>query len=77
MDTALFAAGDNGKRPELSYQTMELEDREKGSILKFYFLENRLCGMILRGKAPGLRKMTELLRERATAEETARACAGG
>lgn len=77
MDTALFAAGDNGKHPELSYQTMELEDKEKGSSRKFYFLENRLCGMILRGKVPGLRKMTELLRERATAEETARACTGG
>ena len=46
MRTALFAAGDNGKNPNLVYKTIELKDMGKKQYQKYYFLNNRLCGVI-------------------------------
>ena len=41
MGTALFAAGDNGKNPNLIYKTVEFKDMGKKQYQKFYFLNNR------------------------------------
>ena len=49
MKTALFAAGDNGKNPNLIYKTVEFKDMGKKQYRKYYFLNNRLCGVILIG----------------------------
>lgn len=61
MNTALFAAGDNGKNPNLLYKTVEFQDMGKGQYRKYYFLNNRLCGVILIGDLSEMARMTEAL----------------
>lgn len=63
MNTALFAAGDNGKNPNLLYKTVEFRDMGKGQYRKYYFLNNRLCGVILIGDLSEMAKMTAALEE--------------
>ena len=65
MNTALFAAGDNGKNPDLLYKTVEFRDMGKGQYRKYYFLNNRLSGVILMGDLSEMAKMTEALRTHA------------
>ena len=69
MGTALFAAGDNGKNPNLIYKTVEFKDMGKKQYQKFYFLNNRLCGVILIGDVRRLAEMTEALERHATYQE--------
>jgi len=69
MNTALFAAGDNGKNPNLLYKTMEFQDMGKGQYRKYYFRNNRLCGVILLGDLSDMARMTELLEKHASYEE--------
>lgn len=69
MGTALFAAGDNGKNPNLVYKTVELKDMGKKQYRKYYFLNNRLCGVILIGDVSTMAKMTQLLERHATYQE--------
>ena len=69
MNTALFAAGDNGKNPNLLYKTAEFQDMGKGQFRKCYFLNNRLCGVILIGDLSEMAKMTEALAKHASYEE--------
>ena len=69
MNTALFAAGDNGKNPNLLYKTVEFQDMGKGQFRKCYFLNNRLCGVILIGDLSEMAKMTEALAKHASYEE--------
>ncbi len=69
MGTALFAAGDNGKNPNLLYKTMELQDMGKGQYRKYYFLNDRLCGTILLGDLTGMAEVTALLAKHASYEE--------
>ena len=69
MGTALFAAGDNGKNPNLIYKTVEFKDMGKKQYQKFYFLNNRLCGVILIGDVSRLAEMTEALERHATYQE--------
>lgn len=66
MNTELFAAGDNGKNPNLLYKTMELKDMGKGYYRKYYFLNDRLCGVILLGDISDRTKMVKLLSEHAS-----------
>lgn len=61
MNTALFAAGDNGKNPELLYKTVEYRDMGKGYYKKYYFLNDRLVGVILIGDISDIGKMTKAL----------------
>ena len=61
MNTALFAAGDNGKNPNLLYKTVEFKDMGKGRYSKYYFLNNRLSGVIMIGDLSDMVKMTEAL----------------
>lgn len=65
MNTALFAAGDNGKNPDLLYKTVEFRDMGKGQYRKYYFLNNRLAGVILIGDLSEMEKMTEALQTHA------------
>ncbi len=37
MNTALFAAGDNGRNPNLYYKTVEFRDMGKKQYRKYYF----------------------------------------
>lgn len=69
MNTALFAAGDNGKNPNLLYKTMEFQDMGKGQYRKYYFLNNRLCGVILLGDLSDMARVTQLLEAHASYEE--------
>ena len=63
MNTALFAAGDNGQNPDLIYKTVEYKDEGKKQYQKYYFLNNRLCGVILIGDTSRMAEMTEELKE--------------
>ena len=69
MGTALFAAGDNGKNTNLVYKTVEFKDMGKKQYRKYYFLNNRLCGVILIGDVSAMAKMTQLLEKHATYQE--------
>lgn len=59
MKTALFAGGDNGKNPELEYQTLEYSNLEDGNYEKYYFHNNKLVGAILIGDTRKMVKVTE------------------
>ena len=65
MNTALFAAGDNGKNPNLLYKTVEFRDMGKGQYRKYFFLNNRLSGVILIGDLSEMAKLTEALQKHA------------
>lgn len=67
--TALFAAGDNGKNPNLIYKTVEFKDMGKKQYRKYYFLNNRLCGVILIGDVSSMVQVSALLEQHATYQE--------
>lgn len=69
MNTALYAAGDNGKNPKLLYKTLEYQDMGKGQYKKCYFLNDRLCGVILVGDLAMMGRLSELLEQHASYEE--------
>ena len=69
MKTALFAAGDNGKNPNLIYKTVEFKDMGKKHYQKLYFLNNCLCGVILIGDVSRMAELTEALEKRASYKE--------
>lgn len=69
MGTALFAAGDNGKNPNLVYKTAELKDMGRKQYQKLYFLNNRLCGVILIGDVSRMAEMTDALERHAEYRE--------
>lgn len=69
MNTALFAAGDNGGNPNLYYKTVEFKDMGKEQYRKYYFLNNRLCGVILLGDLSQMAVMTEALEHHAPYQE--------
>jgi len=64
MNTSLFAAGDNGKNPQLQYKTKEVRDPAKRIYEKYYFAENKLTGVILIGDTSKLVEMTDALNEK-------------
>lgn len=69
MNTALYAAGDNGKNPELIYKTVEFKDMAKKQYQKLYFLNNRLCGVILIGDLERMAELSQALEEHAVYQE--------
>ena len=69
MNTSLFAAGDNGKNPEITYRTAEKSEPDQNIYRKYYFADNQLCGVILIGDTSQMMKMTKLLEKRAGYEE--------
>lgn len=69
MKTALFAAGDVGKTPNLVYKTVEFKDMGKKQYQKLYFLNNRLCGVILIGDVSRMGELSEALERHAVYSE--------
>ena len=69
MNTALYAIGDNGKNPDLIYRTVEFKDMVRMQYEKYYFLNNRLCGVILIGDTSKMAQMTEAIEQRKTFKE--------
>lgn len=69
MNTSLFAAGDNGKQPDLIYKTVEFRDPARKQYQKYYFRNNRLCGVILLGDTSRMAEMTEALEKHKTYQE--------
>lgn len=72
MHTALFAAGDQGKNPNLLYKTVRYEDMGRGKYQKYYFLNDRLCGVILLGDLSSMARVTTLLEQHASSREVLR-----
>ena len=69
MNTALFAAGDAGKDPELIYQTKETYDADKKHYQKYYFTDGKLCGAILIGDTSSMGKLMTALKNRVGYDE--------
>lgn len=69
MNTVLFAAGDNGKNPNLLYKTIVYQDMGREQYQKYYFLNDRLCGVILLGDLSLMGRMMELLERHASCSE--------
>ncbi len=69
MNTALYAAGDNGRNQNLLYKTVEYKDMGKNQYRKLYFLNNRLCGVILLGDLSAMAELTEQLKRHVSYEE--------
>lgn len=64
MNTALYAVGDTGKNPNLVYKTVEFKDMGRKQYKKYYFLNNRLCGVILIGDVAEMGKMGSAVEKR-------------
>ena len=69
MNTALYAIGDNGKNPNLIYRTVEFKDMGRKQYEKYYFLNNRLCGVILIGDTSKMAQVTEAVEQKKTFKE--------
>lgn len=63
MDTSLFAIGDNGKDPNKKYKTVEFIDEQKQTYEKYYFVNNRLSGVVLIGDTTKLVDLTMAVEE--------------
>lgn len=72
MNTALYAIGDVGKNPNLIYKTVEFKDMGKRQYEKYYFLNNRLCGVILIGDVSRMAELTEAVNRKALFKEVIR-----
>ena len=69
MNTELFAAGDCGKNLNLLYKTAEFRDMGRKQYRKYYFLNDRLCGVILLGDTSLMAKLTTALENHASYKE--------
>ena len=69
MNTALYAIGDNGSNPDLVYRTVEFKDTARKQYEKYYFRNNRLCGVILIGDVSRMAELTEAVEKRASFAE--------
>lgn len=69
MNTSLFAAGDNGKNPELLYKTKEVRDPVKKIYEKYFFVDNKLTGVILIGDTVKMVELTDALNEGRVSEK--------
>ena len=63
MNTSLYAIGDNGKKPNVQYKTVEFKDPVKRTLTKYYFANNRLSGAILIGDTSEIVKVTQDVKE--------------
>lgn len=69
MNTSLYAIGDNGKNPNLIYRTVEFKDMGRKQYEKYYFLNNRLCGVILMGDTSKMASVTEAVEKKKSFKE--------
>ena len=63
MNTSLYVIGDNGKKPNVQYKTVEFKDPVKKTYTKYYFSNNRLCGVILIGDTSNIARVTQDIKE--------------
>ncbi len=66
MNTALYAIGDAGKRPDVVYKTVEFKDTGRKQYEKYYFFNKRLCGVILIGDVSRMAELTEAVEKHKT-----------
>ena len=66
MNTALYSIGDNGSNPDLVYKTVEFKDTARKQYEKYYFRNNRLCGVILIGDVSRMAELTEAVEKKAS-----------
>lgn len=64
MGTELFSLGDPGKNPNLTYKTVEITDAPKGLLEKYFFTDDRLCGVILMGDVSKMGDMIAAIEEK-------------
>lgn len=69
MNTALYAIGDNGKDPNKKYRTVEFKDETRNQYEKYYFSNNRLCGVILIGDTSKMSKVTDAVEKKKTFQD--------
>ena len=69
MNTSLYANGDTGKNPNLIYKTVEFKDMGRKQYEKCYFLNNKLCGVILIGDISKMARYAEAMQKKATFKE--------
>ncbi len=69
MNTSLYAIGDNGKDANKKYRTVEFKDAARNQYEKYYFANNRLCGVILIGDTSKMAKVTEAVEAKKTFQE--------
>lgn len=69
METSLFALGDNGKKADVVYKTIENKDITNRQYEKYYFEDDKLCGVILIGDTSKMAKLTNDLQEHKSYEE--------
>lgn len=64
METELFSLGDPGKTPGVSYKTLEVRDEVQGKLERYYFTNDRLCGVILMGDLSKMGDMIQAIAEK-------------
>lgn len=69
INTSLYANGDTGKNPNLIYKTVEFKDMGRKQYEKCYFLNNKLCGVILIGDISKMARYAEAMQKKATFKE--------
>ena len=70
LDTPLFAAGDLGGKADMQYKTLEIKDASRGTYRKAYFLNSRLCGVVLVGDTSKMRELGTAVKEHASFADT-------
>lgn len=71
LETPLFSSGDLGSNPAQKYKTLEIKDNSRNFYRKAYFLNGRLCGIVLVGDISKMRELGAALKEHASLEKTA------
>ena len=64
METELFVMGDVGKKPEVNYKTLEIRDDVLGLLERYYFVSEKLSGVILMGSLARMADMTKAVQEK-------------
>lgn len=63
MDIGLFSIGDNGKKEGISYTSKEIRDEKAVQYEKYYFVDNKLVGVILIGDTAKMNDLTTAVSE--------------
>ncbi|MFV0550674.1 MAG: FAD-dependent oxidoreductase [Anaerorhabdus sp.] len=73
LNTNLYAIGDTGRNPDISYKTLEVKDAQKGTYEKLYFANNLLCGFILVGDLAKMKSLNDAYSQKKSFAETMKA----
>ncbi len=64
MDVGLFSIGDNGKKDSVAYTTKEIRNDMPLQYEKYYFVENKLVGVILIGDTTKMNDLSTAVTEK-------------